>query len=141
MDNVDVNGIVCRPGIELDLRYIAGLLNSRLMGWFFPNVSAPFRGGWYSANRQFLGNVPILTDFASPEDAAMRDKIVGAVELLTELHSQMAEKKTALERDVVARQIASVEAQIDRCVYHLYRLDADDIALIEHDPSTASASD
>ena len=141
MDNVDVNGIVCRAGIDLDLRYIAGLLNSRLMGWFFPNVSAPFRGGWYSANRQFLGNVPIRTDFASPEDAGMRDKIVDAVELLTELHSQKAEKKTALERDAVARQIASVEAQIDRCVYHLYRLDADDIALVEHGPSTASASD
>lgn len=130
MDNVDVNGIVCRSGMGLDLRYIAGLLNSRMMGWFFPTVSAPFRGGWYSANRQFLGNVPIYNDFSQPEDASLRDKIIDAVQLLNELHAQTAEKKTALERDALSRQIASVGDQIDRCVYKLYRLDADDIAVI-----------
>ena len=51
-DNVDVGGVTLKPDRqECDLRYFVGLLNSKLLAWFFPNVSAPFRGGWISANR------------------------------------------------------------------------------------------
>src|ERR1039458_1833723 len=55
LDNVDVGGVTLKPHHEtLGLHYLLALLNSSLLRWYFPSVSAPFRGGYRSANRQFL---------------------------------------------------------------------------------------
>ncbi len=60
LDNVDVGGITLKPAYQKQgLVYLLGLLNSSLLRWYFPFVSAPFRGGWLSANRQFLSQLPI----------------------------------------------------------------------------------
>jgi hypothetical protein len=131
MDNVDVNGVVCRSGVTINLRYLAGLLNSRLLGWFFPNVSAPFRGGWYSANRQFLGRVPIRTDFASPKDATLRDGIVDAVEIELALFHDFRRAQTAHSKMAVQRQIAATDRKIDELVYGLYGLTDEEIKVVE----------
>ncbi|MFH1881195.1 MAG: DNA methyltransferase, partial [Planctomycetota bacterium] len=62
LDNVDVGGITLKAKHgQHELNYLLGLLNSKLLQWYFPFVSAPFRGGWFSANRQFLSQLPIRT--------------------------------------------------------------------------------
>jgi hypothetical protein len=60
LDNVDVGGVTLKADTTgFDLRYILVLLNSQLFRWYFPFLSPPFRGGYRSANRQFLGQLPI----------------------------------------------------------------------------------
>jgi hypothetical protein len=45
LDNVDVGGIVLKPNYQhYKLPFLLGLLNSKLLKWYFPYVSAPFRG-------------------------------------------------------------------------------------------------
>jgi hypothetical protein len=39
--------------------YILGLLNSKLLDWFLKHTSSPYRGGYYSYNRQYIENIPI----------------------------------------------------------------------------------
>jgi len=60
LDNVDVGGVTLRLGVTcVDLNLLLALLNSATLRWFFPTVSAPFRGGYFSANKQFLSKLPI----------------------------------------------------------------------------------
>jgi len=44
------------------------LLNSKLLDWFFKKGSVPFRGNFYSANKQFIAPLPIrYISFTTPQ--------------------------------------------------------------------------
>jgi hypothetical protein len=133
LDNVDVGGVTLRADHpHYDLRYLLGLLNSGLLAWFFPNVSAPFRGNWMSANRQFLSQVPIrMIDFAVDADKGVHDRLVAVVEQMLELHRQLAAVRTPEEQTELSRQIGATNARIDKLVYDLYGLAADEIKIVE----------
>ncbi len=133
LDNVDVGGVVLKSGREaLGLPYILGLLNARLLRWYFPFVSAPFRGGWLSANRQFLSQLPIRTiNFDDPADRQRHDRMVALVERMLELHKQLAGAAGAHEKTLVEREIAGTDRQIDRLVYDLYGLSEEEIRIVE----------
>jgi hypothetical protein len=133
LDNVDVGGVTLKPEYaEQGLPYLLALLNSRLLRWFFPNVSAPFRGGWYSANRQFLSLVPIrLIDFSKPSDKAAHAQIVSLVEQMSALHRQAAAAKSPPDKEALERQIHAAARQIDEMVCELYGLTEDEIKIVE----------
>ncbi len=133
LDNVDVGGITLKSGFEdQNLYYLLGLINSRLLRWFFPFVSAPFRGGWLSANRQFLSQVPIRTiDFTNPNEKKMHDNMVQLVEQMLSLNKQLTEAKTGHEQTLLQRQIEATDKQIDKLVYELYELTPEEIKIVE----------
>jgi hypothetical protein len=126
LDNVDVGGVVWRSQYqEQGLPYLLGLLNSSLLRWYFPFVSAPFRGGWMSANRQFLSQLPIrMIDFANAADKAMHDDMVRLVDQMLALHRQLAATGTAREKSALQLQIAALDRAIDSLVFQLYGLSA-----------------
>ncbi len=133
LDNVDVGGITLKPAFqELGLVYLLGLLNSKLLRWYFPFVSAPFRGGWLSANRQFLAQLPIIS--IKMFDSTEKDvhvRIVALVNQMLSLHKQLTDAKTDHERTVFQRQIDTTDHQIDQLVYDLYGLTVEEIKIVE----------
>jgi len=133
LDNVDVGGITLKTAYEKQgLLYLLGLLNSRLLRWYFPHVSAPFRGGWLSANRQFLSQLPIRTiNFSDPTDKARHGRMVKLVEQMLLLHKQLGVAKTPDEKTRIQRQIDATDHQIDRLVYELYGLTEKEIQVVE----------
>jgi len=133
LDNVDVGGITLKTAYQKQgLLYLLGLLNSRLLRWYFPHVSAPFRGGWLSANRQFLSQLPIRTiNFSNPTDKARHDKMVNLVEQMLSLHKQLAAAKIPDEKTRIQRQIDTTDHQIDNLVYELYGLTDKEIQIVE----------
>jgi type I restriction-modification system DNA methylase subunit len=137
LDNVDVGGITLKPAHkEQGLPYVLGLLNSKLLRWYFPFVSAPFRGGYFSANRQFLSLLPIRTiDFSDPLDKARHDRMVAVVERMLELnkkkHSFPQSGIAPSELDRLERQIAATDAEIDELVYELYGITDEERKIIE----------
>ena len=133
LDNVDVGGVTFKPDYEKhDLRYLLALLNSRLLRWYFPFVSAPFRGGWMSANKQFLSQLPFREIvFSDKADKGRHDQMVSLVEQMLALHQSLAAAKTPPEQTALERQIAATDQQIDRLVYQLYGLTDDEIKLVE----------
>jgi len=95
-------------------------------------VSVPFRGGWLSANRQFLSQLPIRTiDFSDPTDKARHDRMVGLVETMLKLHKRFAAAKTSHEKIAIQRQIDATDKQIDQLVYKLYGLTDKEIKIVE----------
>jgi len=132
LDNVDVGGVAPkRAHNEEGYLFLLGLLNSSLLRWFFPFVSVPFRGGWLSANRQFLSQLPVRTiDFSDPVDKARHDRMVSLVHTMLDLHNQLA-TRTEHERTTLQRQIDATDKQIDQLVYELYGLTDKEIRIVE----------
>jgi hypothetical protein len=132
LDNVDVGGITLKAAYQKHgLFYILGLLNSKILRWYFPFVSAPFRGGWMSANRQFLSQLPIrIINFSDPKDKGYYDKMVELVERMLSLHKELESAITPDEKTRMQRQIDTTDQQIDRLVYDLYGLTEKEIQIV-----------
>ena len=136
LDNVDVGGVILKEKNRVGYIYLLGLLNSKLLNYYFKNNSVPFRGGFFSANRQYIENLPIRTiDFSDPQDVARHDKMVSLVERMLDLHKRLAETKTNHEKTLLQRQIEATDKQIDALVYDLYGLTEEEIRIVESDKS------
>lgn len=133
LDNVDVGGITLKSEYRNQgLPYLLVLLNSRLMGWYFPFVSAPFRGGWLSANRQFLSQLPFrLLDLHNPDDRKRHGEVVAKVERMVEAKKQLGSAKTDKDKIYYQNKCASLDRQIDKVIYDLYGLTEEEVKLVE----------
>ncbi len=122
LDNVDVGGITLKPkSSRYDLLFLLGLLNSSLWRWYFPFVSAPFRGGWLSANRQFLSQLPMCTiDFNNQSDNELYNKMVKSVNQILSTKKKNPETDTSV-----------LERENDLLVYHLYNLTLKETRIID----------
>ena len=127
LDNVDVGGITLKPECHTtNIKFILGLLNSKLLGWFFKQYAAPFRGGWLSANRQFISNLPIELG-----SVATSDRVVTLAQSMIGLHIRLASAKTPHQQSQLQAEIDATDNRIDAIVYELYGLTPDEIAIVE----------
>ena len=61
----------------------------------------------------------------------VHDRMVKLVDSMLGLHKQLAAAKSEAQKAVIERQIDATDAEIDRLVYDLYGLTAEEIALVE----------
>jgi len=114
------------------MKYITGILNSKLLDWFMQKVSTNFHGGYFAANKQFLVQLPIYSiDCANSADKTYHDKMVELVEQMLDFHKRLARAKADVERTMLQRQIDAIDKQIDQLVYELYGLSDEEIKIIE----------
>lgn len=112
--------------------YVLGLLNSRLLFWRLQKISNVFRGGWITCTKQYFGELPMrVINFSDKSDKSHHDHIVKLVEEMLNLHRSLAAAKTPQEGTSLDRQIAATDTQIDRLVYDLYDLTAEEIQIVE----------
>jgi hypothetical protein len=77
LDNVDVCGLTFKPAFSaLNLDYLMGYMNSKPARWFFPHVSAPFQNNYYSANKQFVSQLPVPLPAVGDKAAVRRYETV-----------------------------------------------------------------
>ena len=134
LDNVDVGGVLLKDGSHRNYLYTMGLLNSRLLNWYFQKISIPFRGGYRSANRQFLEPLPIRRiDFSDATDKEMHGALVALVERMLALQERLKPlwgSGLSEEHDLL-REVERVDADIDKLVYDLYGLTEAERRLVE----------
>jgi hypothetical protein len=124
-------GITAASG-DYSLHYLAGLLNSKLLDFFLKRASSQFRGGYFSAGKQYIEQLPIRRiDFSNLTDRAHHDRMVALVERMLALHRQQAKATTGHDKTLIGRQIEATDRQIDRLVYELYGLTEDEIRIVE----------
>ncbi len=58
-DNVDVGGVILKEEYKDKYYYLIGILNSDLLSFYLSKISTPFRGGFWSCNKQYLEKLPI----------------------------------------------------------------------------------
>jgi hypothetical protein len=125
-------GITLRSEVRESRKYLLALLNSRLLDFFLKRVSTPMRGGFFRYFTQFVGQLPIRRiDFGNRKDAAAHERVVSLVDSMLTLYGHLARAKSAAQKDILQRQVDATDVEIDRLVYDLYGLTADEIALVE----------
>jgi type I restriction-modification system DNA methylase subunit len=125
-------GITLRPDVTESPKYVLGLLNSALLDFYLKRVSTTMRGGFFRYFTQFIEQLPIRRiDFAKSADKAAHDRVVSLVESILASHKQHAAAKSEADREIIDRQIKSIEAEINRRMYDLYGLTDEEIAVVE----------
>ena len=124
-------GMTVRPDFG-DLKYFTGLLNSKILDWFFKRVSTTFHGGYFAANKQFLVQLPIpALDLRKPSDRSRHDKLVSLVDRMLAGRRQLAAAQTERDKNFYENKCDGLDQQIDALVYELYGLTADEIRIVE----------
>jgi len=110
LDNVDVGGVILKPEYAHLYDYIVGLLNSRLLTRYLSKISTPFRGGFWSCNRQYLEKLPIyIPNPNDKEKYSLCQKIEEMVKKILEL------KKVGKDTDA-----SFLEKKVDEMVEEIY---------------------
>lgn len=126
-----VNVFVPDPATAEDIRYITGLLNSRLM-WKWYRHRAKRRGIGLEVNGNVLSDTPMRTiDFSDRPEANLHDRIVCLVSRMMELQCKMENVRTEYEVTSIARRIEATDRDIDTIVYELYGLTQREIEALE----------
>ena len=135
LDNVDVGGIILDNVYQqLGFEYLLGLLNSKLLRWYFPFISAPFRGGWFSANCQFISQLPIrLIDFSEKNDIKYHSELISKVIIMLKLNHSLTTSDTQSDKQMYQGMIDTTDKEIDELVYELYGLTKEEINIVEQD--------
>jgi hypothetical protein len=114
------------------LRFLLGIMNSKLFGFVISKQSTPLRGGYYKYSKQYIES------FALPSDdprkgrtAPIHDRVVSLVERMLDLNARLPAARTADERERIERRIAATDQEIDRLVYELYGLTEEEIGVVE----------
>ncbi len=117
---------------DYDLRFILGLMNSRLMDLAYAFMNPEKGEALAEVKKQHVEHLPIRPiNFADSTDKALHDKIVPLVAQMLSLNKQLSGAKTDHEKTSLQRQIDSTDRQIDRLVYELYELTEEEIRIVE----------
>jgi len=117
---------------KVDLRYLTGLLNSKILDFCLKQISTNFRGGYFAANKQFIERLPIRTiDFNNPSEKSIHNKLVFLVDAMLELYKKKNSLPPSAEREKVEREIAVTDEKIDEIVYKLYGITEEEKKIIE----------
>jgi hypothetical protein len=119
---------------SIDLRYLLGLLNSKLISFYYLNVFGGDRlqGGYLRIGPPQLRTIPVRTiNFKDPADNARHERMLMLVERMLSAKRQSACVETEAERNLCERRCANLDAQIDALVYELYGLTPEERARVE----------
>jgi len=129
--NTVYNVYFTRP-VNYALPFVLGILASKLISWYWRQSFYDQKRTFPKVKKDALLSLPIRTiDFSNPADVANHDKMVALVEKMLELHKRLQDAGSAADREVVSRQIAATDAEIDRLVYDLYGLTDEEIRIVE----------
>ena len=111
---------------------LAGILSSKLIAYYFRKRFNRTESTFPEIRISELKTLPIHPiDFANPNDVAKHDKMITLVEGMLSLHKKKADEKNPETLHYIETRITITDRQIDRLVYDLYNLSAEEIALIE----------
>ena len=118
---------------KISMKYLAGILNSRLMSFLYPFVSNKMVE--QSFPRLSVGDVKKLPirqiDFSNVTDKSRHDRMVALVNSMLDLHKKVQTARTPDEKTRLEREITDMNRQIDVLVYELYGLTEEEIKIVE----------
>jgi hypothetical protein len=110
-----------------DLKYILGVLNSRLLNYYYAKTFTTL-----SVAKNAILTLPIRAiNFDDANDTLRYRRIVVLVQQMLDLHKRFAAAQTAADREMYQRQIDATDTQIDALVYALYGLTEEEIGIVE----------
>jgi hypothetical protein len=124
--------ITLTPQANASLKYVLGLLNSRLMNHYYVTYLKSTKKVFSEIQARQLAQLPIrLINFSDPADVTRHAHMVKLVEQMLELHKRLAATKSQSDHDLYQRQIDATDREIDKLVYELYGLTQEEIKIVE----------
>jgi type I restriction-modification system DNA methylase subunit len=124
--------IILRGNTAESLKYILGLLNSRVLDFFLKSISTTMRGGYFRYFTQYLEQLPIhKINFSDPSEISKHDRLVKMVDQMLNVKQKLTSAKTESEKNRLELLCASLDRKIDEAVYELYGLTEDEIKIVE----------
>ena len=101
---------------DIDPRYVLGVLNSRLLNWYYQTILNPERGeALAQVKRGHLAQLPMAqTDTNNPTAGDFRHRLCNLVERMLGLHEALAAATVPADKALYERQIGATDRQIDR---------------------------
>jgi adenine-specific DNA-methyltransferase len=119
---------------EISAEYILGILNSKLITFYFKRISSRFQGGWFAYEPRYLKRIPILNiDSKKSNEKKIYNDIGNIVNQMLELKKKYHSALIDTEKTLFQKQIEILDHQIDQLVYQLYQLTDDEIKIVEKD--------
>ena len=117
---------------EMEFKYLLGLINSRVMNWFFKKCCLTNEKSIAQVKTVDLVKLPIrIVDFSNLRDKSRHDKIVTLVEQMLAAKQQLAIAQSDKDKSFYTHRCDGLDRQIDALVYDLYGLTDDEIRLVE----------
>jgi hypothetical protein len=132
----DINSmVVFSPVHQLSLKYVLGLINSKLLSfWFLKTFDKLQRKIFPQFKVKELAIFPILPiNFSSNAEKANHDYMVELVDRILKLQENLLEARTGKKKDSLQEQINIVNHKIDHLAYEMYGLEDEDIKFIENE--------
>lgn len=130
----DINSmIIFSPKEKISLKYLLGLINSRLLSfWFMRTFDKLQRKIFPQFKVKELASFPIHPiNFSDSTDKTRHDRMVEMVEQMLTLHKQLVAARTDHDRTIIQRRIDATDARIDALCYELYGLTDEEIKIVE----------
>ncbi len=108
------------PNIDVDLRYLCGLLNSTLLDAFLQRVTTPFHSGWFAYSNAYIKQIPIKLP-TTAADKKLAERITDSVRAIMDAKAALRRPKLS-DREMKQHE-AAVEAheeRINQAVFDLY---------------------
>ncbi|MDP2279468.1 MAG: N-6 DNA methylase [Nitrospirota bacterium] len=130
-DGGDIRAIVLKQGSSLSIKYILGILNSKLMNWYYGFIGKP-KGKSREYFNEPMSKIPIRPiDFNNLTEKAIHDKLVSLVDRMLDLHKKKNSLPPSAEREKTEREITITDEKVDEIVYGLYGITEGEKKIIE----------
>jgi hypothetical protein len=127
-----VNNLLLKDNIQYSLKYILGLLNSRLLRFYYISRFTNKSSLTVNISKTFLDQLPVSKiNFAVSREKAQHDKMVSLVEQMIESKKLLVATQTPQGKESLERQIVVAEKAIDSLAYELYGLNDEEIKIVE----------
>ena len=113
-----------------DLKFINGILASRLMEWFLETELRLLGKTTIQYSKQYLENVPIPKLTKSNQET--HDTIVNLVEQMLQAKKQQQTVVTERDKSYLEEKCKNIDSQINDLVYELYSLSEEEIKIVEN---------
>lgn len=111
-------------------KYLLGILNSKLMTFYYSSISSTYRGGYLRYIYQYLSKLPIIKLEKQNETYIEMERLV--TQMLS-TKKQLRQAKTESDKNYLNRKCEQVDKEIDQLVYQLYGLTEEEIRIVEGD--------
>ncbi|MGL4941619.1 MAG: TaqI-like C-terminal specificity domain-containing protein [Thermoguttaceae bacterium] len=127
------NVFVCLPNRDdIDLRFYLGLLNSRLLTWYYQTVQPRVGKMFAEIKINLINDFPIpALDLSDKKSRAHRDKLVSLVDQMLSAQEKLLAAISDTDRKTHTQRIEILDQQIDAIVYELYGLTDEEIGIVE----------
>jgi type I restriction-modification system DNA methylase subunit len=126
---------------HINLLYILGLMNSRLMDFAYTFMNPEKGEAMAQVKKQQVEQLPIRRiNFSDPNDKARHDRVVELVTHMLSLNKRLIDARMPHDKTILQQQINVTDRQIDRLVYDLYSLTEVEIKLVEEQTSVKDIS-